>query len=69
MKIHSGRSSFVALQEKARVFLSAVQEAKNNLARINEAKLTGLQSTHVDANFSEASQALQVASPCCDTGP
>ena len=52
-----------ALQEKARAFLSTVQEAKNNLARINEAKLTALQSTDEDVSSSEAPQALQVAFP------
>jgi hypothetical protein len=58
-----------ALQEKARAFLSTVQEAKNNLARINEAKLTALQSTDEDVSSSEAPQALQVASPYRDITP
>jgi hypothetical protein len=58
-----------SLQEKARAFSSRVQEAKNNLARVNEDKLTTLQSANVHASSSEASQALQVASPYRDTRP
>ena len=46
------RMQWEALQEKAHVFASCVQEAKINLAKINEAKLTALQSTDVDASSS-----------------
>jgi len=41
-----------ALQERARIFASCVQEAKHNLAKINEAKVTALQSTDGDASSS-----------------
>jgi len=46
------RTQWEALQEKACVFASCVQEASNNLAKINEAKFTALQSTDVDASSS-----------------
>ena len=46
------RTQWEALQEKARIFASCVQEAKNNLMKINEAKLTALQSTDGDASSS-----------------
>ena len=46
------RTQWETLQEKAHAFANRVQEAKNNLAKINEAKLTLLQSTDVDASSS-----------------
>lgn len=46
------RTQWEALQEQARVFASCVQEARNSLAKINEAKVTALRSTDVDASSS-----------------
>ena len=58
-----------ALQENAHTFRNCIQQAREHLARVNEAMLRARQSTAVDASSSEASQALQLAWPYRDTRP